>query len=85
MKVIFRWDISCLDDLPDYMKFLYRITLDLYEEIEQEMQKSGRTYAINYYKKAVWIFRLLLFILAKKTGTHVSLFLLFLFVLFLLC
>lgn len=62
MKMIFRWDISCLDDLPDYMKFLYKITLDLYEEIEQEMQKSGRAYTINYYKKAVWIFVFFIYI-----------------------
>ncbi|RHN65690.1 putative lyase [Medicago truncatula] len=50
-KALERWDISCLDNLPDYMKFLYVIILDLYKEIEQEMKKEGREYALNYYVK----------------------------------
>ncbi|CAJ2633819.1 unnamed protein product [Trifolium pratense] len=49
-KAIERLDIG-LDNLPDYMKFLYRIILDLYEEIEQEMRNNGRVYALNYYVK----------------------------------
>jgi hypothetical protein len=53
MKLIFRWDISCLDDLPNYMKFLYKLILDLYEEIKHEMRKEGREYAPNYYAKEV--------------------------------
>jgi hypothetical protein len=56
MKWFFRWDISCLDNLPDYMKFLYRIILDLYEEIEKEMRKQGRVYALKYYIKEVLVF-----------------------------
>jgi (-)-germacrene D synthase len=53
MKMNFRWDISCLDDLPDYMKFLYKPLLDVYEEIEQEVKKEGRVYAINHFLKEV--------------------------------
>lgn len=45
-----------MDNLPDYMKFLYKIILDLYEEIEQEMKKEGRQYALNYYVKEVRLF-----------------------------
>ncbi|XP_045827317.1 probable terpene synthase 2 [Trifolium pratense] len=50
-KAIERWDVSCMDNLPNYMKFLYRIILDLYEEIEKEMKKEGRIYALKYYVK----------------------------------
>ncbi|CAJ2652662.1 unnamed protein product [Trifolium pratense] len=46
-----RWDNSCLDNLPDYMKFLYRTILDLYEEIQEDMKNEGRVYVSNYYKK----------------------------------
>jgi len=57
MKLVFRLDISCLDTLPDYMKFLYRIVLDLYGQIEQEMRNNnGREYALNYQIKEVRVF-----------------------------
>ncbi|XP_058745032.1 probable terpene synthase 2 [Vicia villosa] len=55
-KAIESWDISCLNTLPDYMKFLYKIIFDLYIEIEEEMIKEGRVYALNYYKNEVWFF-----------------------------
>jgi hypothetical protein len=35
------------------MKFLYKIILDFYEEIEKEMRKEGRVYALKYYIKEV--------------------------------
>ncbi|CAI8586766.1 unnamed protein product [Vicia faba] len=49
-KAIERWDICGLDNLPDYMKFLYRILFDLNKEIEEEAIKEGIVYAMNYYK-----------------------------------
>ncbi|CAJ2640002.1 unnamed protein product [Trifolium pratense] len=52
-KAIERWDIRIVDDLPDYMKILYTTLLTVYEEIEQEMSKEGRTYTLGYYKKEV--------------------------------
>jgi (-)-germacrene D synthase len=57
-----RLDVSGSDNLPNYMKFLYRIILDLYEEIEQEMKKNGRVYALNYHVKEVRFFFFNLFI-----------------------
>ncbi|CAJ2652664.1 (-)-germacrene D synthase-like [Trifolium pratense] len=51
-----RWDNSCLDSLPDYMKFLYRTILDFYEEIEVDMRNEGRGYVLNYYKKEFKIY-----------------------------
>ncbi|XP_045827315.1 probable terpene synthase 2 isoform X2 [Trifolium pratense] len=50
-KAIERWDINCTDNLPDYMKFLYKLIFDLYEEVKHEMRKEGREYAPNYYAK----------------------------------
>jgi hypothetical protein len=55
-----RLDVSGSDNLPNYMKFLYRIILDLYEEIEQEMKNNGRVYALNYHVKEVCLFIFLL-------------------------
>ncbi|XP_027192027.1 (-)-germacrene D synthase-like isoform X2 [Cicer arietinum] len=45
-----RWDIKCMDFLPEYMKCVYNSLLDLYEEIEQEMAKEGRTLSAIYVK-----------------------------------
>ncbi|XP_004497487.1 probable terpene synthase 2 [Cicer arietinum] len=50
-KAVERWDISCLDDLPNYMKILYKSLLNVYEEIEQEMRKEERIYTLNYFVK----------------------------------
>ncbi|CAI8586768.1 unnamed protein product [Vicia faba] len=49
-KAIERWDTCGLDNLPDYMKFLYRILFDLNKEIEEEAINEGIVYAMNYYK-----------------------------------
>ncbi|CAK8577224.1 unnamed protein product [Lathyrus sativus] len=49
-QAIQRWDISCMDFLPEYMKFCYKALLDVYEEIEQEMVKEGRVFCVNYVK-----------------------------------
>ncbi|KAK2376443.1 putative terpene synthase [Trifolium repens] len=50
-NAIERWNISCLDNLPDYMQIPYKMVLDLSEEIEQKMTRDGRVYALNYYVK----------------------------------
>ncbi|XP_029129103.1 probable terpene synthase 2 isoform X3 [Cajanus cajan] len=46
-----RWDICCLVDLPEYMKFCYTTILNVFEEIEKEMNKQGKAYYIEYAKK----------------------------------
>ena len=55
MKVFndFRWDVCCLDDLPEYMKLTYRSVLKVFEEAEQEVGKEGRAYSIGYGIKEV--------------------------------
>ncbi|KAF7822836.1 (-)-germacrene D synthase-like [Senna tora] len=45
-----RWDISCMESLPEYMRYCYQALLDVYEEIEKEMMKQGRTFCVNYAK-----------------------------------
>ncbi|RZB75740.1 (-)-germacrene D synthase [Glycine soja] len=50
-NAIERWDICCLDDLPEYMKVCYMEILNVYEEIEEEMRKQGKVYCIKYAKK----------------------------------
>lgn len=50
----FRWDISALDQLPDYMKYFYQILLDFYAETEEELSKEGLPlYRMQYAKDAV--------------------------------
>ncbi|XP_020225431.1 probable terpene synthase 2 [Cajanus cajan] len=50
-NAIERWDICCLADLPEYMKFCYTTILDVFEEIEKEMKNQGKAYYIEYAKK----------------------------------
>ncbi|XP_028801702.1 (-)-germacrene D synthase [Neltuma alba] len=47
-----RWDTSCLDDLPGYMKLLYKELLNLFEKIDDEdMGKEGRSHNVDYLIK----------------------------------
>ncbi|VVA34601.1 PREDICTED: (-)-germacrene D synthase, partial [Prunus dulcis] len=48
-----RWDINCMDELPDYMQVFYHTLLNVYDEIEEEMVKEGRSYRVYYAKEAV--------------------------------
>ncbi|KAF7822842.1 (-)-germacrene D synthase-like [Senna tora] len=49
-KAIDRWDINCMESLPVYMRHCYQALLDVYEEIEKEMIKQGRSFCVNYAK-----------------------------------
>ncbi|KAL8508344.1 hypothetical protein ACS0TY_018807 [Phlomoides rotata] len=48
-----RWNISCLYQLPDYMKIIYKALLEVFEEIEKEMIKQGTLYRLNYGIEAI--------------------------------
>nr|XP_048325832.1 (-)-germacrene D synthase-like isoform X3 [Ziziphus jujuba var. spinosa] len=48
-----RWDISAIDVLPDYMKFLYQAILYIYSDIEEHTTKEGRSYCVHYAKEAM--------------------------------
>ncbi|KAI4356603.1 hypothetical protein L6164_000614 [Bauhinia variegata] len=49
-NAIERWDVSCMDFLPEYMRICYQAVLDVFEEIEQEMTTEGRIFCVNYAK-----------------------------------
>ena len=50
---IFRWDINSIGNLPEYMKLSYVAILDVYKEIEEEMEKDGYQYRLPYAIEAV--------------------------------
>nr|POE90769.1 (-)-germacrene d synthase [Quercus suber] len=50
---ITRWDISCIDKLPEYMQICYRALFDVFEAIENELAKKERSYRVGYAKDAM--------------------------------
>ncbi|KAH7560333.1 hypothetical protein JRO89_XS10G0001600 [Xanthoceras sorbifolium] len=48
-----RWDTSALDELPNYMKILYSALLNLFEEMNSEVTKEGRSYSVSQTKEMV--------------------------------
>lgn len=55
-SIFFRWDISMINQLPEYMKVHYITLLGLYEEMDKEMAKDGTSYRAHFAKEAVKIF-----------------------------
>nr|QBL52480.1 beta-caryophyllene synthase [Vitis vinifera] len=47
-EAIERWDINSIDHLPEYMKLFYVALLDVYKEIEEEMEKERHQYRVHY-------------------------------------
>ena len=45
-----------MDELPDYMKALYRALLNVYDEVGRDLAKQGRAYGVHHSKDAVWFF-----------------------------
>ncbi|VVA37655.1 PREDICTED: (-)-germacrene D synthase, partial [Prunus dulcis] len=52
-EAIGRWDVNCMDELPDYMQIFYQTLLNLFNEIEEEMVKKGNSYRVYYAKEAL--------------------------------
>ncbi|XP_028066770.1 (-)-germacrene D synthase-like [Camellia sinensis] len=48
-----RWEISAIDQLPEYMKPCYQALLDVYNMIDEEMTSKGRSYRLHYAKFAM--------------------------------
>ncbi|KAE8679113.1 (+)-delta-cadinene synthase isozyme XC14 [Hibiscus syriacus] len=48
-----RWDLKCMDQLPDYMKISFEALLDVYEEMQQLLTDQGRQYRVEYARKAM--------------------------------
>ncbi|CAL5434988.1 unnamed protein product [Camellia sinensis] len=47
-----RWDVSAMDELPDYMKALSRALLNVYDEVDRDLAKQGRAYGVYHSKDA---------------------------------
>ncbi|XVF77226.1 hypothetical protein PTKIN_Ptkin14bG0025600 [Pterospermum kingtungense] len=45
-----RWDIKCMDQLPDYMQISYKALLDVYEEMKRILPEEKR-YRVEYARK----------------------------------
>ncbi|KAH9691787.1 alpha-humulene/(-)-(E)-beta-caryophyllene synthase [Citrus sinensis] len=50
-----RWDMSCMNQLPEYMQIFYEALLDLYKEIEEELATKGWSYRVHYAKEEMKI------------------------------
>ncbi|KAJ0791681.1 putative germacrene-A synthase [Helianthus annuus] len=52
-RIYLMWSITCIDKLPDYMKFIYKILLDSYGEMEEIMASEGKSYQVDYAKDSM--------------------------------
>ncbi|KAI9083080.1 hypothetical protein K1719_034984 [Acacia pycnantha] len=46
-----RWDIGCLDDLPEYIKLFYKELMNVFQEMYEDERKEGRSYSVHYAKQ----------------------------------
>ncbi|KAH9651330.1 alpha-humulene/(-)-(E)-beta-caryophyllene synthase [Citrus sinensis] len=52
VEAVKRWDIGAIDTLPEYMKFIYKSLLDVYDKAEESLAKEGRSsYGVKYVKQ----------------------------------
>ncbi|XP_059309637.1 vetispiradiene synthase 3-like [Lycium ferocissimum] len=52
-EAVDRWNVSEMDRLPNYMKPIYTILLDLFKEYEIEVRKQDRFNGVYYVKEAM--------------------------------
>ncbi|XP_062005502.1 (-)-alpha-pinene synthase-like [Rosa rugosa] len=52
-EAIQRWDVDCIDELPDYMKIFYRTLFNFCNEIEVAMVTQGTSYRVHYAKEVI--------------------------------
>ncbi|KAK6157136.1 hypothetical protein DH2020_011384 [Rehmannia glutinosa] len=50
-NIIQSWDANALEGLPPYMRICYKALLEIYDEMENEMEKVGTPYCVQYAKK----------------------------------
>ncbi|KAK4576358.1 hypothetical protein RGQ29_027073 [Quercus rubra] len=51
-EAVERWDISAIDQLPDYMKLCYQALLDVYYEMEEKIGEA-KSYRVKYAIEAM--------------------------------
>ncbi|KAL4376002.1 hypothetical protein GQ457_02G037510 [Hibiscus cannabinus] len=54
-KAINRWDINCVDQLPDYVKLCYTAIFNVYKEMADLMSAQGKSYRMAYAIEAMKI------------------------------
>ncbi|KAF5478807.1 hypothetical protein F2P56_005337 [Juglans regia] len=54
-EAIERWNVRSMNTLPKYMQICYKALLDVFEEIEKELAKQGRSYLVSHAKEAMKI------------------------------
>ncbi|KAL7618016.1 hypothetical protein Lser_V15G00172 [Lactuca serriola] len=52
-EAIQMWPSTCLDELPENMKLIYRMLMNLYEEMEEILAKMGKSHHLNYVQEAM--------------------------------
>ncbi|XP_071737754.1 alpha-isocomene synthase-like [Rutidosis leptorrhynchoides] len=52
-EAVKRWSVEGLDDLPDEMKLVYRMLVELYEHMGNILSKMGKAHHLNYIKEAL--------------------------------
>ncbi|XP_074321458.1 (-)-drimenol synthase-like [Silene latifolia] len=50
-KAVQRWDKSCMNELPDYMKLTYEALLDTFQGFEQNLAQEGRSHLVPYVQE----------------------------------
>ncbi|PRQ55589.1 putative lyase [Rosa chinensis] len=51
-EAIERWNISVVDQLPDYMKVCYEVLLNFFTELEESLANKGILYRLHYAREA---------------------------------
>ncbi|XP_048438926.1 (-)-germacrene D synthase-like isoform X2 [Pyrus x bretschneideri] len=52
-EAIERWDVSAMNQLPEYMKVCYKALLDVYNEIHEKLLHDGKLYRIHHAREAM--------------------------------
>ncbi|KAI3499842.1 hypothetical protein L1887_35656 [Cichorium endivia] len=52
-EAIQRWSITCLEELPENMKLIYRMLMNLYEEMDKTLEKMGKAHHLKYVREAM--------------------------------
>ncbi|KAK6119782.1 hypothetical protein DH2020_046473 [Rehmannia glutinosa] len=50
-KILERWNIDEIDQLPDYMQILYNFILRIYDDYEREAAEEGKLFIVPYAKE----------------------------------
>ncbi|KAK6119786.1 hypothetical protein DH2020_046469 [Rehmannia glutinosa] len=52
-KILERWNIDEIDQLPDYMQILYNFILRIYDDYEREAAEEGKLFIVPYAKETL--------------------------------